>query len=189
MLREARDKLFALRAETRRAADPAIRDEYEAICRARDEKLRTFDAEMNRQIFSVGQAAPRALTNEEQHEIEMMGVGGADGTGFQNSNQVLDAAVVVQADTLQSLKRTEQLQNATEETGMTTLQTIQRQTEQMYHVDEELQNLQGLIDRASRDVQWFYRQLAGDKCFLVIFALLILTLIALTFIAVWTKRK
>ncbi|EPY25665.1 QA-SNARE protein [Strigomonas culicis] len=121
ILREARRKLSALRAEARRTADPGTRARYEEKCRAKDDRIRNYDGEMKSQIFP-SQNASRPKAYQEQREEEMMGEGGVDGTGFKSSKQVLSAAINVQADALQSLQRTERLQNVTEEQGKATLQ-------------------------------------------------------------------
>ncbi|EPY35640.1 QA-SNARE protein [Strigomonas culicis] len=188
ILREARRKLSALRAEARRTADPGTRARYEEKCRAKDDRIRNYDGEMKSQIFP-SQNASRPKAYQEQREEEMMGEGGVDGTGFKSSKQVLSAAINVQADALQSLQRTERLQNVTEEQGKATLQELQKQTEKMYQVDERLENLQGELDHAMRDVRWFYRQVARDKCCMSLFGLVILAIVALVFISIWTKRK
>lgn len=188
-MREARQKLSALRAEARRTMDLDARQAQDAICKDRDEMIRNFDMEMKSQIYPQRAAAPRPKTYQEQREEEMMGPGGRDGTGFKDAKQVLGAAINVQQDAIQSLQRAERIQNVTEETGKTTLAELQKQTERMYQIDEELQNLQGQIDHASRDVRWFYRQMAKDKCFLSLFGLCVMALLVLVFVSIWTKRK
>ncbi|KPA74331.1 hypothetical protein ABB37_09318 [Leptomonas pyrrhocoris] len=188
-MREARQKLSALRAEARRIMDLDARQVHDGICKDRDEMIRSLDMEMKNQIYPRRAAAPRLKTYQEKREEEMMGPGGADGTGFTDSKQVLNAAINVQEDAIQSLQRAERIQHVTEETGKTTLAELQKQTERMYQVDEELQNLQGQIDHASRDLRWFYRQMAKDKCFLSLFGICILALLVLVFVSIWTKRK
>ncbi|CAJ1017313.1 hypothetical protein Q4I32_001274 [Leishmania shawi] len=188
IMREARQKLAALRAESRRIVDLDMRQDHDAVCKDRDQTIRNYDAEMKSQIYPRRSGTPRLKTYQEQREEEMMGDGKADGTGFTDSNQVLSAAINVQKDALQSLQRTERLQNVTEETGRTTLAELQKQTERMYHIDEELHNLRGQIDHASRDLRWFYRQLARDKCFLSLLGLCIVALLVLVFVSIWTKR-
>ncbi|CAJ1017389.1 hypothetical protein Q4I30_001272 [Leishmania utingensis] len=188
IMREARQKLAALRAESRRTVDLDMRQDHDAVCKDRDQTIRNYDAEMKSQIYPRRSGTPRLKTYQEQREEEMMGDGKADGTGFTDSNQVLSAAINVQKDALQSLQRTERLQNVTEETGRTTLAELQKQTERMYHIDEELHNLRGQIDHASRDLRWFYRQLARDKCFLSLLGLCIVALLVLVFVSIWTKR-
>ncbi|KAG5507179.1 hypothetical protein JIQ42_06585 [Leishmania sp. Namibia] len=188
LMREARQKLSALRAETRRTQDLDLRQSREGICKERDETIRNFDAEMKNQIYPRRSASARPKTYQEQREEEMMGCGTADGTGFTGSKQVLNAAINVQKDALQSLQRTERLQNVAEETGKTTLAELQKQTERMYQIDEELQNLQGQLDHVARDVRWFYRQMSRDKCFLSLLGLSILALLVLVFVSIWTRR-
>ncbi|GET86052.1 hypothetical protein, conserved [Leishmania tarentolae] len=188
LMREARQKLAALRAEARRTLDLDARQTHEGICKDRDQMIRNYDAEMKHQIYPRRSVSAQPKTYQEQREEEMMGRGRADGTGFTDSKQVLNAAINVQKDALQSLQRTERLQNVTEETGKTTLAELQKQTERMYQVDEELQNLQGQLDHAARDIRWFYRQLARDKCFLSLFGLCIVALLVLVFVSIWTKR-
>ncbi|KAL7697557.1 hypothetical protein N2W54_004584 [Lotmaria passim] len=187
-MREARQKLSALRAEARRTTDLDARQAHDGVCKDRDDMIRNFDMEMKNQIYPRRTAA-RPKTYQEQREEEMMGPGGADGTGFTDSKQVLNAAINVQQDAIQSLQRAEKIQHVTEETGKTTLAELQKQTERMYQIDEELQNLQGQIDHASRDVRWFYRQMAKDKCFLSLFGICVLALLVLVFVSIWTKRK
>ncbi|KAK7197412.1 putative QA-SNARE protein [Novymonas esmeraldas] len=189
LMREARQKLSALRAEARRTVDLEARQAHEGVCKDRDDTIRNYDVEMKNQIYPRRSPTARPKTYQEQREEEMMGPGGADGTGFADSKQVLNAAINVQKDALQSLQRAERLQNVTEETGKTTLAELQKQTERMYQIDEELQNLQGQLDHASRDIRWFYRQMARDKCLLSIFGICTLALLVLVFVSIWTKRK
>ncbi|EPY42636.1 putative plant SNARE [Angomonas deanei] len=188
LLREARKKLSALRAEARQTANPEERAKYDATCKDYDDRIRNLDNEMKSQIFP-SQRPTRPKTYQEQREEEMMGAGNADGTRFESAGQVLDAAVRVQNDALESLQRTERLMNVTEEQGRATLTELQQQLEKMYQVDEELENLQGNLDRAARDVRWFARQAAKDKLMLTLFGLVVLAIVALVFISIWTKRK
>jgi hypothetical protein len=134
-------------------------------------------------------AHEKKMTGEERKMTELMGEGGVDGSGFTTSAQVLGAGQRVNNDALESLKRSERLQNSAGETGLATLQTLAKQTELIYQVDEELANLKGNIDRASRDVQWFARHMAGDKCFLCMFCMLIVALMVLVFWKIISGRS
>ncbi|ORC86557.1 uncharacterized protein TM35_000271470 [Trypanosoma theileri] len=186
-MRDARSKVSTLRAEVRRTQDPGTRTLYDGICRDADEKVRALDAEMKRQIYPQ-RLSPRPKTYTERREEELLGTGGATGAGYRDSQEVLQAAVNVQKDALLSLERAERLQHVTEETGRDTLTTLRRQTEQMYHIDEELENLQGQLDRATRDLKWFYRQLAGDRCFLSLLGIFVLVIVVLVFVLIYKKR-
>ncbi|EAN99432.1 hypothetical protein C3747_15g160 [Trypanosoma cruzi] len=187
IMREARGKISILRAEVRRTQDQVTRAQYENVCRDADELVRSLDAEMKRQIYPQ-RPAPRAKTYTERKEEELLGVGGSDGKGFKDSEQVLQAAVNVQNDALLSLGRAERLQHMTEESGRETHQTLHRQATEIYQIDEELQNLQGGLDRVSREVKWFYRQLAGDRCFVSLFGICVVALAVLVFVMLYKKR-
>ncbi|ESL09888.1 hypothetical protein TRSC58_02387 [Trypanosoma rangeli SC58] len=187
IMREARSKISTLRAEVRRTQDPATRAQYEKICQEADGRVRSLDGEMKQQIYPK-RTVPREKTYTEWKEEELMGAGGPDGTGFTDSKQVLQSAVNVQRDALISLERAERQQYVTEERGHETLKALQQQAEQMYQVDEELRNLHGGLDRAAREVKWFYRQLAGDRCFLSLFGICVVALAVLVFVIIYKKR-
>ncbi|CCW65875.1 unnamed protein product [Phytomonas sp. EM1] len=188
LVREARSMLSALRAEARRTEDEQVRINCEAMCRLRDERIRNCEKEMREQIYPT-RASARQKTLQEQREEELLGEGRLDGSGFTSSQKVLHAAVNIQKDALESIQRSEQLQHQTEETGRTTLQTIQKQGMQMYQVDEELRDINGMLDRASRDLRWFYRQVSADKCFLVLLGCLVVGMLVLVFVSIYMKRK
>jgi hypothetical protein len=187
-VKSIKSQLSSLRSETRKASDPTQKTVFEKKHKEFDAKLKEAEKELRNQIYPAKKAAPQKSFSEK-HMEELMGEGGEDGSGFQNATQVLDAGIRVNKDALESLRRSERLANTAEETGRETLVTLQKQTELLYRVDAELENLQGNLDRAARDVKWFARQLAGDKCFLAIFALVIFGLVILVFYAMYKKRK
>ncbi|SCU65983.1 uncharacterized protein TEOVI_000625100 [Trypanosoma equiperdum] len=189
VMREARSKVEMLNDELRRTEDAAVRSHYEKVCRAAEEKIRVLDAEIKKHVYAKHTKVALEKTHAERREEELLGPGGADGSGFKDSQQVLEAAVNVQKDMLVSLQRTEKVMIMTEETGQETLQALQRQTEQMYQVDEGLEELQGQLDRAGRDVRWFFRQLAGDKCFLSLFGILVVAMAVLMGVMIYKKRQ
>ena len=164
----------------------ALHDELKAVATADREAKSTAVA--GSWTITGWKAHEKKLTGEEKKMGELMGEGGADGSGFTTSTQVLGAGQRWNNDALESLKRSERLQNSAEETGLATLQTLAKQTELIYQVDEELANLKGNIDRASRDVQWFARHMAGDKCFLCMFCMLIVVLMVLVFWKIFSQR-
>ncbi|KAG8342443.1 hypothetical protein ERJ75_000750300 [Trypanosoma vivax] len=187
VMREARSKICLLRTELRRMTDSGVRERYEKICVDADERIQLISAEMKRQI-SRQQTSPRPTAYTEMREEKLLGEGCSQGTGFQNSQQVLRAAINVQNDMLMSLARTEKTINVTEESGQETLQALVRQSEQMYQVDQDLEGLQGDLDRAGRDVRWFFRQLAGDRCLLSLFGVLIVAMAVLMGVMIYKKR-
>lgn len=188
-LKEARRRLSELRAAMRRLQDPASRDLFETQYRDRENKLRQYVTSMKEQIFpAASSTAPAPLTYAERKAAKLMGPGGADGSGFQNTEQVLTAASNMQQDALEAIERAEHVQYLTEQSGRETLQQLQLQTERIYQIDEELEDIRGQLDHASRDVKWFFRQVARDKCLLSLFGVFMLGLLAMLIIVI-VKRK
>lgn len=192
-LKEARRKLSELRAEIRRLNDPTSRMEFEAHYKDRETRLRNYVTAMKEVVFpnsaaggGGGSSVPQ--TYAERKAAELMGPGGADGTGFQNAGQVLTAATNMQQDALEAIERAERVQYVTEETGRQTLEQLRIQTERMYQIDEELEDIHGQLDHASKDIKWFFRQLAGDKCLLSLFGIFILGFLVMLFVVIWKRR-
>ena len=186
-IRDVKKQLTAFRAEIRRTTDPTMKHVYEKKHKEYEDRVKETEKELRNQIYPAKAVAPKK-SYSEKHMDDLMGEGGADGQGFENATQVLGAGVRINNDALESLRRSERLAAITEDTGRETLTTLQKQTEQMYKIDEELENLQGELDRASRDVKWFARQMAGDKCFLAVFAIVVFALICLVGYAMYKSR-
>lgn len=187
-LKKARASVTQLRAEVRRSTEPTQKTVFDKRCKTYEATLKELETAVRGEIRPSAKTAPKKSFTEAKHE-ELMGEGGADGSKFENEAQVLNAAVRVKDDTLQSLQRSERLAATTEDVGRETLHQLQLQTEKLYKIDEELDNLQGELDRASRDVKWFARQMVGDKCFLSIFGFLIIAFLVLVFYSIYSKRK
>jgi len=128
----------------------------------------------------------RTAPTSNANDAHLMGEGGEDGTGFNSTAQVYAAGTRIQDDALKSLARSERLVINAEETGRETLNVLQKQTEVLYRIDDELTNLQGNLDRAKMEVMWFARQMAGDKCFTMIFLFVV---IALCLVIFWKIRQ
>lgn len=187
-IKAIKTQLSTLRSEARRAGDVTQKTVFEKKHKEFDTRLKEIEKELRNQIYPAKAAAPKKSFSEQKAE-ELMGEGGADGSKFETSTQVYEAAKRVNKDSLESLRRSELLANTAADTGRETLNTLQKQTELLYRIDESLQDLQGELDRAGRDVKWFARQMAGDKCFLSIFALVIMALVCLVFYAMYKKKK
>lgn len=150
-------------------------------------RITVVDKELRDQL-----APPKTNTEAarvSQNNARLMGEGGEDGSGFQNARQVFAACVRIQDDALKSLQRSEALGINSENVGRETLTVLQKQTELLYKIDDELNNLQGQLDRAKREVMWFARQLAGDRCFTMIFIMVVAALCFLIFYKIYQKRS
>lgn len=122
-----------------------------------------------------------------QEEI-LMQEGGADGTGFTSTSGVINAGIRINDDTIESINRTERLTLNAEDTGNETLRIAQKQSETINQTTEELLKLESSISRAKKEVSWFARQLAGDRCFLLIFFLVVLAIAGLVFYLIYKSR-
>jgi hypothetical protein len=188
LIKEAKSQLNAFRAEIRKSTNPTQKTVFERKHKEYEGKVKDAEKELRNQIYPQSAKAEKK-SYSEQRRIDMMGEGGEDGSGFTSATQVLDAGRRINEDALESIKRSQRLVSTAEDTGNETLQTLQKQTEQLYKIDEELANLQGQLDRASRDVQWFARQMAGDKCFLTLIGVVILALVGLVFYSAYKKKQ
>lgn len=187
-LKEARRKLSELRAEIKRLNDPASRALFEERYKDREEKLKNYVMAMKEQVFpnAGGTLSPPPQTYAERKAAQLLGAGAAE--GYTSTEQVLDAAVNVQEDAVAALDRAERLQHVTEMTGRQTLEQLQLQTERLYQIDEELEDIRGQLDHAERDVKWFFRQLARDKCLLSLFGIFVIGFLVMLFIIIWKRR-
>lgn len=194
-LQLAKKLLSELRAEIRRMNDPATKLEYEGILKDRDTKMRNYVMAIKENIFP--QRSPTAYSDRpsgpqtygERKAAEILGEGGPRGENFKTSEQVLEAGVRMQNDALEALERAERVQYVTEQSGLQTLEQLRIQTERLYQVDEELEDIHGQLDHASRDVKWFFRQLAGDKCLLSLFGIFMLGVLVMLFVIIYKRRK
>ena len=68
------------------------------------------------------------------------------------------------------------------------LETLSKQTEKLYQIDKELEELDGELDRAKSDVMWFFRQMAKDRCCFALMIALLLAVIGLIFWKIYSNR-
>lgn len=197
-LKEARSKLSELRAEVRRIPDVSARMQYEGIYKDREIRLRNYVTSMKSYLFPTASvttnsgdsaAAATPQTAAERRTAALMGEGGYRGEEFQTTEQVLTAARNVQEDAYAAIERTERIQYVSEQQGRQTLEQLRLQTERLYQIDEELEDIDGELDHATKDVQWFFRQLARDKCLLSLLGIFMLAFLILVFVMIWKKRS
>jgi hypothetical protein len=111
-----------------------------------------------------------------------------DPDNLKTTQDVLVTASKVQDASLAALQRTERMMIQTEEIGQATLQTIQGQTEILIEIDKEADTLQANINRAKKDVSYFFRQLSGDKCCIMLLVLVVFGIVALVMYMIYKKR-
>jgi hypothetical protein len=111
-----------------------------------------------------------------------------DPNSLQTTQAVLNTAKHVQDESIAALRRTEMTMIQTEETGQEILRIIQEQGEIIIEIDREADTLQANINRAKKDVSYFFRQLSGDKCCIMLLVLVVLTIVALIIYMIYKKR-
>ncbi len=111
-----------------------------------------------------------------------------DPDNLKTSQAVLATASNVQDESIAALKRTERILGTTEETGQEILRTIQAQNETFIEIDREADTLQANINRAKKDVSYFFRQLSGDKCCIMLLVLVVFAIIAIIMYMIYKKR-
>ena len=182
--KKVRSAVNSFSSEVRHIDDPIQKSVFQKKQLNYQEALKQADKDLKEALHP-----PKTKKADVSQEEVLMGEGGADGSGFTNANQVLDAGQRIQADALQSIARSERLVASAEDTGNETLQQLQKQSETIREVDEQLNTLGAQLDRAKKDVSWFARQIAGDKCFTMIFILVVFAIAGVVFWKLYDGRR
>ncbi len=176
--------LSQFKTEVGTVRETALKNHYQ-------KKLTEFETKVKELDKSLSEARkPKAAAKmvETKNPTETL-LGDAANGDFTSETQVLDTGIKVQQDAMKSLARTERLTMATEEIGLESLKTLQKQTESINQINQEMDKMDSNIARAKADVIWFARQLAGDKCFMMLFLFLVLGLCGLVFWKIYERRK
>ena len=182
---QAKSAVGALRNEVKRIEDPTQKSVYARKYAEAEGRLKGYAAEMKDLMRVKKAAAP----SQHQKDMEgIMGEGNATGQKFESKTQVMDAAVRATDGNTRLMERIEMNVNTVEATGNEVATVVAGQTERIREIDKEMDTLQAEIDRAKGDVMWFARQMAGDKCFLIIMVLVIAALVLLTGFSIFEKR-
>ncbi|MED6179374.1 putative plant SNARE 13 [Stylosanthes scabra] len=120
-------------------------------------------------------------------ELFDMGAGTSEPTGEQNvqlasemSNQeLINAGMKTMDETDQAIERSKQVVHQTIEVGTQTATTLKGQTEQMGRIVNELDSIQFSIKKASQLVKEIGRQVATDKCIMLLLVLIVCGVIAI----------
>ena len=181
VFREAKTAINGMRREVNRIEDPSQRSVYARQHTTHNEKLSAYDREL-RQLLR-----PTRGGTQHSGDAAMSNIMGEAGD-MNDAQKVLRAANRAQDDNLAILQRVERDVMVTEELGNEIAVRLQTDTEKIAEIDRELNTMQANLDRAKGEVQWFARQMATDKCFLMLIVLVILGLCLLTFWKIYRSR-
>jgi len=182
--KKVRQAISNLETEAKQIQEPTQKWVFQKKIQEFKQKMNQLDKELKTEL---NPPKPSKVAKYSA-DTELMGEGGEDGSKFTSAATVLDSGINFNRDALSALDRIERLQNSAQETGQEVLTKLQSQTEKITEVDNRLNDLQAGLDRAKKEVSWFSRQLAGDKCFLMLFGLVVLALVLLVFWKVYSKR-
>ena len=182
---QAKRAIGQLRNEVKRIEDPTQKSVFQRKYGDLDARLKAYGAEM-KDLMRV-KRAPQATAEEKQMEA-IMGEGNLTGAKFQTKGEVMDAAVRATDANTRILQSVEMNVATIEATGNEIATKLATDTEKIREIDKNMSTLQAEIDRAKNDLMWFARQMAGDKCFLIVMVLVIAALVLLTFYSIFDKR-
>jgi hypothetical protein len=95
----------------------------------------------------------------------------------------------VQDQILDSLKKSTGIAITIKDQGDEVITELAKQGDKINQIEKETEVLSSDLDRAKKDVMWFFRQLAKDKCCVAIILLLIFGIIGIIFVVIYTKRE
>lgn len=192
LLNAVKGEAQKFRNSVQKLDDPMQRSVFNRKYNAYDEKLKAADKELRNLITAPKKPGAggkgKKPTMEEKQMDDIMSVGGRDGTQFESAQQVMSAANRGQDDINKSLLRSLKLGHTMRDQTHEMLEALSKQTEKLYKVDQELAKLDGELDRAKMEVQWFFRQIAGDKCCIGLMVFLLLGVCGLIFWKIYSKR-
>jgi hypothetical protein len=120
--------------------------------------------------------------------------GGGDGAGDGRKNDGLDDARVqknriakTQKGTLDSLQRTEEMINQSEDVGNQAATTLKNQTEQIKQANEKLDVIESQVDKAKTELNAFIRRMMTDKIIICFAVLVIVGIIVIVVYKVQSK--
>eukprot|EP00672_Neobodo_designis_P021715 CAMPEP_0174828252 /NCGR_PEP_ID=MMETSP1114-20130205/1218_1 /TAXON_ID=312471 /ORGANISM="Neobodo designis, Strain CCAP 1951/1" /LENGTH=282 /DNA_ID=CAMNT_0016061965 /DNA_START=43 /DNA_END=891 /DNA_ORIENTATION=- len=182
VFRDAKTAINGMRREVNKIEDPSQRSVYARQHTTHNDKLAAYDRELRMLLRPT-----RGGTQHGGGDAALTNIMGEAGD-MNDAQKVLRAANRAQDDNLAILQRVERDVMVTEELGNEIAVRLQTDTEKIAEIDRELNTLNANLERAKGEVQWFARQMATDKCFLMLIVLVILGLCILTFWKIYRSR-
>ncbi|CAA0829378.1 Novel plant SNARE 13 [Striga hermonthica] len=101
-----------------------------------------------------------------------------------SNQELIDTGMKTMDETDQAIERSKQVVHQTIEVGTQTAATLKGQTEQMARLVDELDKIQFSIKRASKLVKEIGRQVATDKCIMLLLFLIVCGVIAIIIVKI-----
>eukprot|EP00744_Colponema_vietnamica_P020123 GILI01028564.1.p1 GENE.GILI01028564.1~~GILI01028564.1.p1 ORF type:complete len:213 (-),score=55.60 GILI01028564.1:163-741(-) len=156
-----------------------------------DKKRADFDDALQRLLDRITEAAapPGGTAGTSRRGKKAPPPLEVDGNELETTQAVFTEMDKVQDKTLDLARKTLRVGSNAEEISGRTLQTLQKQNEIIIAADDALDGLDSNLKRASRQVSAIARKMAGDKCFLMLFGVLVLALAVLIFYKIYKGRQ
>jgi|Transcript_30520 SNARE protein len=170
-IRNAQGTKRSFKMETRLVSDPSVRKQFE-------NKLAQLDEELKAAVADARALKQEAERQELMDRDEAAAAGGVDNgvTDEQAGDYLLDEAKKTQDKTQESLNRTKQLVAESKEIGVSTLEELERQRDQIERIDQDADRIVDNLARSQALIKHFGKRMASDKfvqCFAVINVLLL----------------
>jgi DNA repair exonuclease SbcCD ATPase subunit len=171
-MRAMKRNIVVLKKEIKSIEAGAEKVKYEKLVEEQDTQLK----ELEKQYKTVKEGAKAGAEGATPN---------AGNAG--NPIKVYDQAIELQDQSIDVMRRAVNYGEHSVNISQDIQQTLAQQTERMRDIDEELNTLQGQLQRAKKELVWFVRQAMSDKCFICILALVVLLVVAVVVIMVIQK--
>eukprot|EP00667_Euglena_gracilis_P022637 EG_transcript_25281 len=175
--KKLRKALIGYRTQIRGLKDPIKRATYERKLKEHLQDLDNWDKDLKEFKSDAGGGAepvpnpldPTGVIVEEK----------------ETRQSVMKDALHVQDQSLASLARTAQMAAQSEDLAVKTNVQLKIQTEQLGRIDNDLDQLEGELKRARKELVWFVRNAMTDKCLVCLFGLVAIAVVFLICWKIW----
>ena len=176
-LRAAKGIKKSFKMECRLVADPVFKKKYELSLQQREEELTQLESDL------------KALQDEQKRNELFLNAGdeGGAGDGTDMGDKLIGDMHNIQDKTQTSLDNTKNLIAASKDVGLSTLEELHRQREQLQQIDEDVDRLEDNLKRADKLLRNFGKRMATDR-FIQCFALLNICLLTGLIIYIIVKK-
>lgn len=169
-LKSAKGIKKSFKMECRLVADHVFKRKYELSLQQRDEEVTQLESDL------------KALQDEHKRNELFLNADGEEGAGDGEDmgDKLVGDMHNIQDKTQSSLDNTKNLIEASKDVGLSTLEELHRQREQLQQIDEDVDRLEDNLKRADKLLTHFGKRMATDRfiqCFALVNMLLLVGLI------------
>jgi len=155
-LKSANGTRRSFKMEIRLVQDPSQKQAIEQKFAQMSDRLKALAADV------------KALKQEEQRDELFVGRHGGEekvdeDDAIKKGDNMLKDASRLQDKTQESLENTKRLVAESKEVGMTTLEELQRQRQQIQDIDKQAMRMENELERADKLIKAFGKRMASDK--------------------------